>query len=260
VSKRVSLFVALCLPVGLLAQESAPGANEAGLIRTYTVSMSAGLTSTFQPPLGPTFGAGPAIEDVLSFSVNNVFRKDDSVIAFGWNTTDVPSITPDWMAGLRYKTPIIRRKNHSLTLTGGFERWILRDVESGSNDWILHGNLTYATKLRNIPFFVAEDSYSLLSSTLARGSGSYTRLFTQHTLLKRENFQLLARQGPEYTYSWNFYGVSGNCVMRYGGSLVAAWKGNEIEAGYRRQYGLQSGVPTDNYWSFAISRHITRPF
>ena len=258
--KRASLILVLCLPAGLLAQDSDPAADEAGLVRTYTVSMTAGLTKTFQPPLGPTFGDGPAVEDVLLVAVNNVFRKGDSVIGFGWNTTDIPSITPDWMAGLRYKTPIVHTKNHSLTLTGGIERWILRDVESGSNDWIFHGNLTYATKLRNIPFFVSEDSYSLLSSTLAKGSGSYTRVFTQHNLFKRENFQLLVRQGPEYTYSWNFYGVSGNCVTRYGASLVTLWKGNEIEAGFRQQFGLQTGIPTDHYWSFAVSRHVTGPF
>ena len=192
--------------------------------------------------------------------MNNVFRKDDSVIGFGWNTTDVPSITPDWMAGLRYKTHIIHRKNHSLALIGGLERWVLRDVGSGSNDWLFHGNLTYATKLRNIPFFISEDSYSLLASTLTKGSGIYTRMFTQHQFVKRENFQLFVREGPEYTYSWNFYGTKGNCVMRYGGSLVATWKGNEFEAGYRQQFGLQNGIPTDHYWSFAVSRQITRRF
>lgn len=260
-SKRVSLvFGAICLPALALAQDSAPGASETGLVRTYTVGMSAGFTSTFQPPLGPTFGAGPAVEDVLSFAVNNVFRKDDSVSTFGWNTTDTPSVTPDWMAGLRYKTPLIHKKNQSVTLMGGLERWILRDVASGSNDWIFHGNLTYGTKIKTIPFFVTTDSYSLLSSTLPKGSGVYTRTFTQHKLLKHENIELLVRQGPEYTYSWNFYGVSGNCVMRYNGSLVAVWKGNEVEASYRRQFGLQDGIPTDNYWSFTISRHFTRPF
>lgn len=259
-NKRVSLVLALCLPAVVPAQDSAPGANEAGLVRTWTVSMTAGLTETFQPPLGPTFGAGPAVEDTLRFAVNNVFRKDDSLSMFGWNTTDTPSVTPDWMAGLRYKMPLIHTRNHTLAVTGGLERWILRDVGSGSNDWVFHGNLLYGTKLRNIPFFVSEDSYSLLTSTLPKGSGLYTRVYTQHKLLNREKLQLLVRQGPEYTYSWNFYGVNGNCVARYGGSLVAVWKGNEFEAGYRRQFGLQDAAPTDNYWSVAITRQITKPF
>src|SRR5579863_2816846 len=93
VNRRVSCLVILWFPAVLLAQDAAPGPHEEALVRTYTINLTAGLTSTFQPPLGPVFGAGPAVEDRLLVSVNNVFRKDDSVIGFGWNTTDAPSIT-----------------------------------------------------------------------------------------------------------------------------------------------------------------------
>ena len=258
-TRHLLLALALGVPAVALAQDAAPEAG-AGLVRTYTVSLTSGLASTFQPPLGPTFGAGPAVEDKLTFSLNNLFRKDDAVTAFGWNTTDIPSVTPDWMAGILYRTPLVHTRKHSLTVTGGLQRWILRDVASGSNDWIFSGNLTYGTKWKNIPFFVSEDSWSLLGSTLPKGSGVYTRVFTQHRLVRREGFELLLRHGPEHAYSWNFYGVNGQCVMRYEATLVAAWKGNQIEAGYRRQFALQPMNPNDGFWTFTITRRLTRPF
>lgn len=252
---KYALFIAgLGLTAAAFAQET-----EADLVRTYTVNLTTGLNSTFQPPLGPAFGAGPAAEDKLTVSLNNAFRNGDSLSFFGWSTTDIPSVTPDWMSGLLYKTPLLRKKDHKLTVTGGLQRWMLRDVGTGSNDWLFTGNLTYGTKLKNIPFFVSEESFSLLTSTLPKGSALYTRVYAEHKLIRGESFQLMLREGPEHAYSWGFYGLEGHCVARYAGSLVATWKGNTVEAGYRRQFGLQDGIPTNGFWSFSISRELARP-
>jgi hypothetical protein len=168
-----------------------------------------------------TFREGPDFQDKLSASVNNAFMSGDSVTLFGWSTTDLPSATPNWQARLLYKAPLMRRKNHTLYLTAGGQRWVLPMVKTGAKDWFVTGNLTYGTTLKRIPIFIYEDSYSLLQSTLPTGSALYSQVYTQHVLLKRDTFSLTLRQGPAYTYSWHLYGAEGSRVARYGGALLA---------------------------------------
>jgi hypothetical protein len=69
---------------------------------------------------------------------------------------------------------------------------------------------------------------------------------------------LSLREGPAYSYSWGFYGINGSRVLRYGGSLIARWKGNAIEAGYRKQFGLQDRMPNNGYWSFSVMRQMAK--
>ena len=258
--KHSILVGTLFLPMLAEAQAAPPSESEGKLAPTWTVNLTAGFTNTFQLILGGTFGAGPDIQDKLTAGVNNAFKNGDSLNMFGWSTTDIPTVTPNWQAGVLYKTPLLRRKNHTLYLTGAVQRWCLPMVGTGTLDWYVTANLTYGTSIKRIPVFVSEDSYSLLKSTLPTGSATYTQVYTQHVLFKRSGFQLALRQGPAYTYSWGLYGKEGSRVFRYGGSLIATWKGTSFEAGLRQQFGLQNGIPNNQYWSFLVSRQMTGLF
>lgn len=252
--KRVCFILMLCMPTLALADDDSNGGTAAP--RSFTVDFTAGVSSTFQMPLGGSFGAGPDFLDVLNASLNNVFRNGDSLSAFGWNSTDLPSLTPDWQGGVSYETRLLRRGRQSLSLTMGFQRWLLPNVATGAKDWLSAENLTYGASVKGVPLFISENSWSLLKSTLPTGSAIYTQVYTEHTLVKREKFKLLLRQGPAHSYSWGFYGLQGNCVFHYQGSLVALWRGNEISGEYRKQFGLQDGVPNANYWEFSITRRL----
>ena len=142
----------------------------------------------------------------------------------------------------------------------GGQRWVLPLVGSGAKDWMVTGNLTYGTSVKRLPIFFSEDSYSLLKSTLPTGSALYSQIYAQHRLVNREGFQLALREGPAYSHSWGFYGIEGSRVMRYGGSLIATWRGNSVEGGYRKQFGMQEGVPNNGYWSFSLTRQMTEAF
>lgn len=255
--KQASLVVALCMPV-VVADDAPSGGPEDRSPVSFTVSFTAGITSTFQLPLGGSFGAGPDFLDTMTASLNNAFRNGDSLSVYGWNLTDLSSSTPDWQGGLGYSTRLLRHGRQSLALSIGAQRWLLPNVGTGAKDWLAVGELTYRTQLKNVPLFISENSWSLLKSTLPTGSAIYTQVFTEHRLLKRENFQLLLRQGPAHSYSWGFYGLQGNCALHYGGSLVAIWKGSTLSAGYRQQFGLQAAVPNAHYWEFSITRQLLK--
>ena len=256
---RCAFFIsALCLPIVAVADDPSTGAVEDRSPRTFTVDFSAGFSSTFQMPLGGSFGAGPDVTDTLSASVNNLFRNGYSLSAFGWNSTDLPSITPDWQGGLGYAMPLLRRGRNSLTVSVGAQRWLLPNVATGAKDWLTVGNLTYGTRVGKVPLVVSESSWSLLKSTLPTGSAIYTHVYTEHRLIKRPGFELLLQQGPAHSYSWGFYGLQGNCIVHYGGSLVAIWRGTTISGGYRQQFGLQAAVPNAHYWDFSITRQLVK--
>jgi hypothetical protein len=250
----------LIVPLLVQAQANLSSPDESKPAPTWTFSLSGSLTNTFQLILGDRFGKGPDFQDQLTVGVNDIFARGDSLSVFGWSTADLPSASPNWQSGLLYKLPLLRRKNHLLVLSGGGQRWVLPMVGSGAKDWMVTGNLTYETALKRVPIFFSEDSYTLLKSTLPTGSATYSHVYTQHALFKYHGFRLALRQGPAYSYSWGFYGINGSRVLRYGGSLVANWRGNGIEAGYSKQFGLQDGVSNNGYWSFSVMRQITKAF
>lgn len=249
------LFLAPAILMGEEVQIAAPAPA-----RTYTVTMQGGFTNTFQLVLGGTFGEGADWQNRLAVGVNNLWREGDSLTAFGWSTTDLPTSTPNWQAGLTYRYRVLKTKHHTLALSGGLQRWVLPSVKTGAKDWLVSGNLAYNTAVKRLPIVVTQDSWSLLSSTLPTGSAIYTQIYTQHTLFKREGFQLALRHGPAHTYSWGFYGAEGNRVMRYSGSLVATWRGTTFEGGCRQQFGLQDKVHNNRYWSFLVTRQFSGPF
>lgn len=259
-NRGVLLSGILLLPAFCPAQSNSNPEGELKPEPTWTISLTGSYTNTFQLILGDRFGAGPDFQNKLTAGVNDAFTAGDSLSMFGWSTTDLPSGTPNWQAGLLYRVPLLRRKNHLLLLTVGGQRWVLPLVGSGAKDWMVTGNLTYGTSIKRVPIFFSEDSYSLLKSTLPKGSAIYSQIYTQHKLFSRHGFQLSLRQGPAYSYSWGFYGIVGSRVMRYGGSLIARWGGSALEAGYRKQFGLQDGMPNNGYWSFSLTQQMSKGF
>jgi hypothetical protein len=258
--KSIWILCFVCLSSAVVAEQLPDKVVETRPAPTWTVSLTGGYANTFQLIPGDTFGEGPDFQDKLTAGVNNAFMRGDSVSLFGLSTTDFPSSTPNWQAGLLYKAPLLRRKNHTLSLTGGGQRWILPLVGPGTKDWFVTGNLTYGTSIRKIPVFVSEDSYSLVKSNLPTGNALYSQIYTQQRLFHGHGLQLALREGPAYSYSWGLYGCSGNRVLRYGGTLVTSWKGNTLEAGLRKQWGLQEGIPNNRYWSLLLTRQFSGGF
>ena len=259
-SKSILLISTLFLSSIAHAQAISGKVMEGKPAPTWTMSLTGGFANTFQLALGSTFGQGPDFQDRFTASVNNSFMKGDSVSVFGWSTTDFPSATRNWQAGLLYKMLLLRRKNHSLHVTGGGQRWLLPLVGRGTKDWFVTGNMTYGTIVKRIPVFVSEDSYTLVKSNLPTGSALYSQIFTQQPLWNHHGLRLALRQGPAYTYSWGLYGASGNRVLRYGGSMISSWKGTTVDAGYRKQFGLQDGIPNNGYWSILVTKEVSGAF
>lgn len=230
------------------------------LERTWTVAVQGGFSSTFQLTLGGEFGEGPDFHNRLTTSVNNAWKDGDSISMFGWSTSDIPSATANWQAGLSYRMRAIHHGRHALYLGGGVQRWLLPSVKTGAQDWLAAGSLNYAVAIKHLPLLVTQDSWSLLRSPLPKGSLVYTQISTQHPLWRRGGFQILLRHGPQHTYSWGFYGTNGNRVVRYTGAIVVGWKQTFFEAAYRQQFGLQDGIPYTHFWTVQVTRQMSGLF
>jgi hypothetical protein len=226
----------------------------------WTVSLQGGYASTFQLMLGGTFGDGPDFQNKLTAGISNLLRNGDSLSLYGWSTTDLPSVSPNWQAGFSYKERILHKGRHSVVLGGGAQRWLFPDVKTGSNDWLATGTVNYATSVKHVPITVTSDSFSLLSSPLPLGSLLYTQIQTQHPLLKRGRYQLSLRHGPMHTYSWGFWGANGNRVVRYGVMLAVVRNNMTIEVGCRQQFGLQDKIPYNRFWTVLVSRQLSGRF
>ncbi len=224
----------------------------------WVTSVQTGLADTFQLTLGGTFGEGPAWQSKLTTGLTNAFMAGDSLFLYGWDTHDLPSHSNDYQAGIGYKAPVWKRGRQSLILGSGVQYWRFPSVKCGTNDWLIPGNLLYQTKAGKVPIIVTSDSWTLLKSPLPTGSLLHTQAWAQHTLLKRDDVTLQLRHGPAHTYSWNFYGTQGNRIIRYQTMVVIAFRNTSIEGGYRKQWGLQAGIPDNNYWTFGVTRTFTR--
>lgn len=209
--------------------------------------------------LGGLFGEGPDFYNRVSTGISNLFRDGDTLGVFGWSTTDLPTNRVNWQSGLFYRTRVLTRRRQTVTIGGGIQRWLFPSVKTGAQDWVAAGTLAYTRASKKVPLTVNVDSVSLLRSAFSKGSAIYTQVQTQRTLYRREGFQLLLRHGPHHTYSWGFYGTEGNRVVRYACSVVANWKKTTFEAGLRQQFGLQDGIRDNRFWTFQLSREISRP-
>jgi hypothetical protein len=261
VSGPCARFALLALSaVGLASAQTAaaPALNDS--LRTWTVGLQGGFTNTFQLVLGGYFGDGPDFQNRASVGINNAFRKGDALTAFGWSATDLPTRTPNWQAGLTYKTLILKKGRHTLTNTSGLQRWVLPMVKTGAMDWHYTNTVTYATRIGNVPITASADSWHMFKSTLPLGNAVYNQVYAQHPLWKKPGYLLAFKHGPAYTYSWGLYGANGNRVFRYTTAMVVVARGTSFEGGMREQWGLQNGIKKMRFWSFLVSRSFTGPF
>jgi len=224
----------------------------------WVTSFQSGFADTFQLTLGGMFGAGPAWQNKFTTGLTNVLRTGDSVFIYGSDTMDSPTQSNDWQAGMGYKIPVWRKRNHFLSLGSGVQHWRFPSVKTGTNDWLIPGNLLYQTKVKAVPVAVQSDSWTLLKSPLAKGSLLHTQVWMSHPILKRDHVQIVFKHGPAHTYSWNFYGTQGNRVFRYQTMVAISFKDTVIEGGYRKQAGLQDGIQNNNYWQFAVTKTFSR--
>lgn len=209
----------------------------------WVTTRQTGFADTFQLTLGGTFGGGPAWQNRVTTGHANLFRAGDHFYLLGWNTTDTPSGGNNTMAGIAYRAPVWRRGSQSLALGSELQYWNFPSVLAGTTDWLLPGNLVYTARAGRLPVTVTSDSWTLLASRLPGGSLVHTQAWVEHPLLNTDPVRLTFRHGPAHTYSWDSYGTHGHCVARYQTAVVLAWKGNQVEAGWRQQWGLQPRIP-----------------
>ena len=220
----------------------------------WVTTLQTGAADTFQLTLGGVFGEGPAWQNRVDSGLSNLFTKSDSLFVYGANSFDAPSRVNNWQAGLGYRRPVWQRGKHEFTFTGGLQHWLFPAVKTGTNDWLTYENLTYRTTAWKFPFFVTNDSWSLLKSPLPLGTLLHTQAWLEHPLFKKESVRISFRHGPAQTYSWGFYGTNGYRVFRYQTMLAISWKSNRVEGGYRKQWGMQPGIPDNPYWQVSVSR------
>lgn len=224
----------------------------------WTASVQTGVADTFQLTLGGMFGNGPAWQNRLTVGLVNAFHAGDTISLYGWDTFDTRSRSHNWQAGMAYKRPVWKRHYHMVSAGSGVQHWQFSSVKSGTNDWLIPGNLTYQTRIHGMSFLTTADSWTLLKSPLTRGSLLHTQSWLQTDLFKRESFGVAFRHGPAHTYSWNFYGTNGNRVFRYQTMLTIAVKRFLLEGGYRKQWGLQNGIQDNRFWQVGLTRTYTQ--
>jgi predicted secreted protein len=247
-----ALLLASCLcPGQTISSDTAASSRQKP---SWSLNLQTGFAETFQLTLGGMFGRGPAWQNRVQINLSNAFRNGDAVSVYGWQTHNTPDHANDWDAGIWYRTPLVRSGVHFLQGGAGIQRWRFPSVKCGAQDWLSAFNLTYQTRVGRLPLTVLSDSRTLHVSPLPKGTLLHSQAYTQHKLYQRDELQLLLRHGPQHTYSWNFYGTNGHRVVRYMAAAVVVWKDTAVEAAYRKQLGLQRGIPGNNFWSVMVSR------
>jgi hypothetical protein len=220
-------------------------------------SIQSGLADTFQLTLGGTFGNGPAWQNRVSTGFNNLARKGDSFSVYGWDMFDTRNRSHNWQAGIGYRLPVLKKGRHLVVLGSGLQHWLFPGVKTGTNDWLIPGNLAYQYQQGRFSFTLTGDSWTLLKSPLPLGSVLHTQSWFQFRLLNRDGCRIAFKQGPAHTYSWDFWNARGNRVLRYQTMLTITVHKLSIEGGYRKQWGLQPGIQDNRYWQFGVSRTFT---
>lgn len=223
----------------------------------FTGSVQTGLAETFQLTLGGTFGDGPAWQNKVTGGIDHVFRKGDTLTAFGWQTLDSRSGAFDWQAGFDYRYPLLRRHTHVVDGSVGYQRWGFRSVLGGTRSHLVAGNVTYNGMLK-LPVTVTADSWRLVSSSHRLGSILYVQGWTNHVLARTDTGRLVFRPGASTTYAWHFWNKSGHRVVRLGGSLAWETRTYSIEGGVRRQVALLPGIPDNHFWFIRLKRTLNR--
>ena len=223
----------------------------------WTTVLQTGLADRFQLTLGGLFGNGPAWQSRFESGLSNLWTPGDSLFLYGAESFDLDAKRSDWQAGFGYRRPVLNRPRHSLTASLGFQHWEFANVLSGTRDWLAHENLTWRSRHRPFALNVTADSWTLLHSSLPRGSLIHTQVWMEHSLWSKDTTQILFRHGPAHTYSWGFYGTQGHRIVRYQTAISLAVGATRFEVGLRQQLGLQPRIPDNQFWHFLVSRSIT---
>lgn len=235
-------------------QQKKDGQSSGQLNRVWSASIQSGFADTFQLTVGGMFGEGPAWQTRLTGTLSNALLPGDSLAVSGWNTHDMPSHRNDYSAYICYRVRILKLPKHSLVAGGGPERWVFQSIRTGSLDWLASYNATYVTTALKAPITVQTNGWTLVRSHFTKGTILHTQVWMDHPLWKTDTVRLTLRHGPQHTYSWNFFDLSGHRVVRYAGALVLASKHYSLEGGYRQQLGLQPGIPDNRFWSVLLTR------
>ena len=201
----------------LLAAVAAAGMAPLGAQQSRTVdwtgSVQTGLADTFQMTLGGTFGEGPAWQNRVATGLSNAFRRGDALSIYGSDTYDLRDHSHNWQAGLGYKLTVFRRGKQTVSLGSGLQHWRLPSVKTGTNDWLIPGNLTYQIRSGRYSFIATGDSWTLLKSPLPLGSLLHTQGWIQVSVGRPRGLPALpSNRGPHHTYSWDFWNTHGNRV------------------------------------------------
>jgi len=212
------------------------------------------LGDTFQLTLGGTFGAGPAWQNRVETGA--VLPGGDSFYAYGADSMDLRSGKDNWQGGFGYRRPLLKAGRHALNGTLGLQHWRFPAVKTGTKDWLTYENLSYQTRLANMPIILTADSWSLLASRFTRGTLLHSHLWLERPIFAREPWRLAVRIGPAHTYSWDFWGTHGHRIVRYQSMAIFSWGQTRVEVMLRKQRGLQPGIPPNTYWQFAWVRTL----
>jgi hypothetical protein len=248
------------LPAGLLLLAAAASAQEVvqvPLKTRFSAVVQSGFAETFQLTLGGTFGEGPALQNRLTLNIDNALRRGDRVVLTGWSTFDIPGHHPDWLAGFTYRPGSLseKRTRSSLSYGIGFQRWRFPSVLGGAQDWLVAADLNWQSRLPLSPWATSEFWYNF-HSNLPVGQLLYSQAGVQHQVWKNDRVRFTYKHGGAFTQSWGFYGKNGTRVVRYTGTLAAAFGPHTLEAGVRPQHGLQPGIPNNTFWIFTYARRF----
>jgi hypothetical protein len=220
-----------------------------------SVTLQTMVTSTFQLTLGGTFGAGPAWQNRAIVDLRHVVFKNDAIVMTGWLTRDTPSARRDWTAGIGYRLPALKKGDHLLSATVGWQRWLFPSVLGGTNDHLAALNLSYRTKWK-LPITVTADDWVLVKSPLRKGNLLHVQANVAHSLWEGKSVRLVLRHGPSTTYSWNFYDRPGWRVIRYGGSVTMEGRKWSLEFAARQQGAIAPRLPDNRYYCLMLTRAI----
>jgi hypothetical protein len=220
-----------------------------------SVTLQTGFARTFQLNLGGIFGNGPAWQNRVMVDLPGIIRRGDAIALFGFLTVDTPSLRRDWMTGAGYRLAPFRFGSGSLTLTGGWQRWLLPSVPGGPRDHLASINAVYRARWR-WPVTIIADNWTILQSPLRKGNMTHVQGNVSHLLWEGSGVRLVARHGPSTTYSYRFWDRPGWRFIRYGGCLALESKSYTFEASLRQQAAIAPRIPHNPYWAVLLSRRL----
>ena len=250
-SLRTIVLCVLCLSgLTAAAQMQSPGPIAGSL------TVQTGAASNFAVPLADFGGAQQ--QDKVSFRLTNLWRGEDSMTFWGWQTVDGEG-TMNWELNATYRLPIARLGRGTLFVASGIRRWHLPSV-AATNDWVSDNTAIYE-RTGKVPISLEADWKTVLASNKEVAMGTFMELTAETTmaLKKSSSYSVWLRHGPCYIYGMGMYGIAGSREFRYSATLALKYRGYTFEVLGRPQIALQSGLDSRTYWSVTIS-HALRLF